>query len=246
MGAAPILLFFDDDVVDVATRFQALALEANWLFHTDFGHQKLGEHLMLYEGVSLSFEISKASFDRMKCHRTFTQYQPATARSMISLTLYEHVAGGQYIAPIVRALLSAAGKIAEALSAQAVLWTPADMLSDTDYFVNTVESYALGGVFPVLSTVRFDFDATTATLSSCGLEWFSGQELSVDGSIAALGNAELTQRAVRLVHDIAVNGPVRTEQTLDDIDPNAKIILSPSQTTACVTARIIPDDDSWY
>jgi hypothetical protein len=76
-----------------------------------------------------------------------------------------------------------------------------------------------------LAAVDFDYQSDESVLHSAGLSWFSGQEIALQGG--GLRGLELARRAVRLIHDIAVNGPVVAHQYVADLDDDFNIELSP-------------------
>jgi len=137
-----------------------------------------------------------------------------------------HLAGGERVAPIAQAFLAFGAKLAGDLSADAVVWNPARLVSEPGFFVETVNDYVGGGAFPVLATVDFEYHENEYRLQSQGLAWFSGQEIALAG--AGAQGQELARRAVRLIHDIAVNGPIIMHQYVADLDTDLQIELAPT------------------
>lgn len=154
-------------------------------------------------------------------------FDPALSQmtSMLSLSLSQHLAGGERLAPIAQSFLAFGARLAKTLSADAVVWNPAQLVVDPTFFIETVESYADGGAFPVLAAVDFDYQNDEMLLQTSGLSWFSGQEIALQGK--GMRGVELARRAVRLIHDIAVNGPVAAHQYVADLDSDFQIELSP-------------------
>ena len=153
--------------------------------------------------------------------------------TLLSVNLGEDLAGGGRVAPIAKVLLVFGARIARQLSAQAVMWTPAKIISDPAFFAENVENYAKGEIFPVLVTVDFDYEDEERKLLSTGLEWFAGQEIELSGS--GLQGQDLVRRAVRLVHDIGTNGAVITHQYIPDLDADKLIgmTLKPESNLLC-------------
>jgi hypothetical protein len=161
--------------------------------------------------------------------------------TLLSVKLSEDLAGGERVAPIARALLVFGARIARQLSAQAVMWTPAKIISDPTFFAENVENYARGEIFPVLVTVDFDYEDAERKLLSTGLEWFAGQEIELGGS--GLQGQDLVRRAVRLVHDISTNGAVDTHQRIPDIDADKLIELTPQPENNVLRCEILSKMD---
>jgi hypothetical protein len=156
----------------------------------------------------------------------FFDPQLSKMQTILSLSLGAHLAGGERIAPIAQAFLACGAKLAAFLSADAVVWNPARLVSEPGFFVETVNDYVAGGAFPVLAAVDFEYQDNEYRLQSQGLAWFSGQEIALAG--AGAHGQDLARRAVRLIHDIAVNGPVMTHQYVDDLDDDLQIELIPA------------------
>lgn len=161
--------------------------------------------------------------------------------TLLSINLSEDLAGGERVAPIAKALLVFGANMARQLSAQAVMWTPAKIISDPMFFAENVENYAKGEVFPVLVTVDFDYEDDERKLRSSGLAWFSGQEIELGGG--GLQGQDLVRRAVRLVHDIGTNGPVVLHQLVPDIDMDKLIELTPTAESDVLRCEICSKTD---
>ena len=116
---------------------------------------------------------------------------------------------------------------------------PSQLLSDTSYFATTVEAYAKGGAFPVLSTVKLQFSGES--VHTAGLHWFAGQELEL--TAYELPQAEIVRRAVRIIHDIATNGAVMVPHDISDLDQGRVVRLVPSPEGDRVLAQIISEMD---
>ncbi|NJM50574.1 MAG: hypothetical protein HC843_06550 [Sphingomonadales bacterium] len=144
----------------------------------------------------------------------------------IALELGDHIGSGRTAPTIIRQLLEFAVSFGDELSLTAVLWTPAKIASGYDYFRDVVGQYLSGGAFPVLPLVDFKSDGD-GEISSAGLSWFSNQEITV--SSATLEQKQLVRRAVRIVHDIAVNGPITEEMEIAGLEPNEKLHFRLSQ-----------------
>ena len=162
--------------------------------------------------------------------------------TLLSVKINEDLAGGERVAPIAKALLVFGARLARLLSAEAVMWTPAKIISDPAFFAENVENYAKGEIFPVLVTVDFDYEDEESKLVSTGLDWFAGQEIELGG--AGLQGQDLVRRAVRLVHDICTNGAIVAHQLVPDIDAHNLIALTPTTEDNVLRCEIYAKTDS--
>jgi hypothetical protein len=242
-NSAPLILFFDHDENAIADQVRLLCSDPKSVFQLESFSVGIGEFSILYDGVSLTLRIMTPPAETVAYRRIFTGYESSSAKCVLELNFNAHVAGGERVPPVVLALFSAGAVIAQSLYAKAVLWSPANLLSETEYFAEAVKGYANGGAFPVLSTIDFEFDRHRRTFLTSGLTWFSGQELKLDGTDMPLDQMELMKRTVRLAHDIAANGPVLKQQAIADLQPHAKIVLSPDLSATLVFAKITSTAD---
>jgi hypothetical protein len=242
-NSAPLILFFDRDEAAIADQFRALCSDPKSVIRSESSSAAIGEFSILHDGVSLTLRIVPPPSEKVAYRKIFTSYESTSAKCVLELSLNAHVAGGERVPPVALALFSAGAAIAQSLNANAVLWSPANILSTIEYFAEAVNGYANGGAFPVLSTIDFEFDHDRSTLLSSGLSWFSGQEFKLEGAEPVLNRMELMKRAVRLAHDIAVNGPVLALQTIADLHPHAKIMLFPNPSATLVIAKITSNVD---
>jgi hypothetical protein len=239
MNDAPLLLLFDAESTTIASSLNEFENSVDWLTHIPPPYLPGAKRSFLNDGVSLTWQIVTDVLESPDYQNIFTSFRVDDARCAIALALDEHVASGQRSAPIVRNLLSAGAMVADRMSANAILWRPGRLLSDVNFFLQSVQGYCQDGVFPVLSTVGFDLNEQESSLLSQGLSWFSGQEVKLICNERKMDRVELTKRAVRLVHDIAVNGPVLQAQSTEDIDINNILMLSVNQSATLVTAEIV-------
>ena len=166
---------------------------------------------------------------------------PPGKSTLLLVKLSKDLAGGERVAPIAKALLVFGARIARQLSAQAVMWTPAKIISDPAFFAENVENYAKGEIFPVLVTVDFVYEDGERKLVSTGLKWFAGQEIELRGN--GLQGQDLVRRAVRLVHDICTNGVVDTHQRIPDLDADKLIELTPLPESNFLRCEILSKTD---
>jgi hypothetical protein len=194
---------------------------------------------VIFEGISLTVDVKRQTAYPFSRANIFTSSGQSDLKSKIAIGLNGHVRGGERVPPVARALLSVGGVLADHLAADAVFWVPSGILSDARYFSEVADSYAKGGAFPTLPTIHFDYRDEGRVLSTSGLSWFAGQELKLTSRGQALDKIELMKRAVRLTHDMAVNGPIIDNQVIADLDSNASITLTPNKSVAIVSAEVV-------
>ena len=238
---APLQLIFDRPLSAVLHDFDAFLLNHTDIWR-DTAHQQGGTSERLHQGcLGFNIEWSDHAPELSGFRTVFTGPYDASACSAVSLNLWDHLKGGQRSPPIAAALLSFGAKLAAGLGCKSVKWNPGKLISDSDFFIDSVDAYAGGGAFPVLVTVDFDFSEDEAQLQSTGLEWFSGQEIIVFGG--GLRGQDLVRRAVRLVHDIATNGPVFQQQLVPDLEDENCIELAPQAGNAALRCQITARTD---
>jgi hypothetical protein len=237
-NSAPIVLLFDKAAADVSRLLSGVIEADDDLFHYE-GQPATGPNFrLLHHGLEYLLLVSAAQVEIAHFDRIFCDSDVSSAKTALTINLGSNLDGGQFVAPIVLNFLTLAAKLAVAVDAKAVGWVPARLLSDTAYFSTTVDAYAKGGAFPVLSTVKLEF--VDNGLRTGGLSWFTGQELQITGE--GISQSDLMRRAVRLVHDMATNGPVLVSQDLPDLDDGRMVRLNPSadgkQVAAAITSRL--------
>ncbi len=222
----PLQLLFDQPMAVVKANMQLL-VAADYGLAMDFNRDPSGDRKTLQHG-SLGYEIGWSEILPDFCgYRTvFFEPQFTNMQTILSLSLGPHLEGGARVAPIAKALLALGAELAITLNADAVVWNPGKLVSEPAFFVESVQSYANGGAFPVLVAVDFEYSNDEHCLHTTGLSWFSGQEITVSGG--GLRGQDLTRRGVRLIHDIALNGPIVVRQQVPDLDSKFRIDLVPS------------------
>jgi hypothetical protein len=189
---------------------------------------------LLFNGVEIHVEACDPPHDLAAYRRIFSDADLSKIGSAIGLKFGPSVSGGEKVAPIAQTFLNLTARLTSVLRPIGVSWTPARLLSDPSYFCDAVRSYVEDGPFPILSTINFLI--SDDMLRSNGLTWFSSQELELAGH--GKSSAELIRRAVRIVHDVAVNGPVLTRQVVPDVEDGWHAVLAPSQDGATVSVKI--------
>jgi hypothetical protein len=190
---------------------------------------------VIYEGISFRLRLSAEIPALSGLNKIFCSLDAATVGCCINISLGEHVAGGERVPAIMQALLSVAKKLGASLDAVGVIWHPANIVSGFSYFAESVANYAEGGAFPVLPLVNFKAEPD-GSIGSTGLALLSGQELLVECN--DMDQSEMMRRIVRVVHNIAVNGPVREPAELGGVEPGEILKLNPISESALLKIEL--------
>jgi hypothetical protein len=241
--SARLTLLMVDAAPDIGSRFQSLLDNDSEisLAHEGLSHGQVTE--IIYRGVAFMVSIDENSGKSSESKAVFCNLETSVIRCGLTIELGAHVAGGERVPAIIQALLGVAAKLGMAFNAVAAVWHPVGIVSDFAYFSQAVSGYLAGGAFPVLAMVDFKVN-DKGQIDSAGLALLSGQELRVSNS--DMDHVEMIRRVVRVVHDIAVNGPVEVPVTLQGIEPDEILELEPSpdkrlllmQTRSTLTASI--------
>lgn len=236
--SAPLTLLIGHDAPDTLARLR-LELEADTEFtlpHT--GANNTSSFEIVYRGVSLNLVIAPKVESVAGLKSIFCNLDPTSIRSGIDIELGDHVAGGERVPAILQGLLGAAQKLGSSLGAVATIWHPARIVSGFAYFSEAVADYLAGGAFPVLAMVSFKAE-TDGTVNSSGLSFLAGQELQVVAGNMEQG--EMMRRVVRVVHDIATNGPVLNVMKLGGVEPGEVVELQPAAGLLKLNIYSIPN-----
>jgi hypothetical protein len=197
---------------------------------------------VIYKTITFGFQIGAVPAEIAGYERIFCTSKPDAAIATLSIGLDANVAGGERAAPIAATLLELGAHLCKYICPAAVAWKPGSIVTDPGYFCDAVWDYAGGGVFPALAVIGFVFSSDGELVRTSGLSWFSGQELELKGE--GLDRADLARRAVRLIHDVAVNGPIAKEETISDISSDLRVILLPSEDGSIVIGHICSELDT--
>lgn len=197
---------------------------------------------VIYKGISFGFQVGSVPAHVAEYDAIFCSLDPSVSITGFSVGLDANVNGGERTAPIAASLLGLGAYLCKAVSPVAVAWNPGAIITDPAFFAEAVHDYVDGGVFPALAVIGFAFSSDDEVVRTSGLSWFSGQELELRGK--DLGRADLARRAVRLIHDIAVNGPIAAEQIVPDLTSGQRLILTPSEDKSSVVGQIATESDA--
>jgi hypothetical protein len=235
-NSQPLLLVFDDVSENVVRRLTDLLSYDPIIHPCQDGAYSDQNRRIIFKGITFVIRITDQSEGLHEYQHIFCESICRKQSSRLSIGLDRHLAGGEHVAPIAVVLLEIGAYLATNLGAIVVGWTPARIVSDSDYFTKAANDYVAGGVFPSLALVNFTFSEDEKTVRTFGLNWFSGQELELHGN--DLPKPEIMRRAVRIVHDMAVNGPIMVDETISDLDPQHLLRLCPQADAALAIGTI--------
>ena len=196
---------------------------------------------IIYRSVSFVVSIGRQNQSLSHLKNIFCNLEPALIQCGVDISLAEHVAGGERVPAIIQALLGVSQKLGTSLNAVAAVWHPAHVVSGFGYFSEVVSDYLVGGAFPVLALVNFKA-SDDGMITSTGLALLSGQELQV--ADCGMEQREMMRRVVRVVHDVAVNGPIREAVKLDGIEPDEILELQPLRESGLLRMKAYSISDA--
>ena len=238
---APLLLLFDKPIDEVSQRLDAYVDLTDDIFS---GHQKFANSAplsLLYDGLVFSARFVDLDTDVARYKNILCNINTTKTCCALGIDLGDNIKGGETIAPIIKGLLALARRLGQGSGAIATAWTPALIVSDFGYFAQAVTSYENDGAFPVLALVDFQ-SRDDDVIVTRGLAFLSTQEVSfVKGDLPL---DEVTRRLVRIVHDIATNGPVTVKLEVEGMRAREIIHLIPSISGQEVRAEMISKSDA--
>lgn len=232
---APMTLFSKMEPSKLAEGIYSFAAANPEMKLTQVGAISGQKFEIAYCGVTFLVFISHESGKFSGFKEMFYSYDSAEIQSGLNIALGAHVTGGERVPAIIRTLLDLAQKLGKSCHSQAALWRPANMVSGFDYFEQVVIEYLAGGAFPVLAMVNFK-SGPKGVIKTDGLTILCGQELQIESE--TLDDANMMQRAVRVAHDLAVNGPVNDHLSLDGPEVGEKLELKPVSGASLLTIQI--------
>lgn len=189
---------------------------------------------VVYCGVTFNASVVEKPEQFSGLKSIFCNLDTTQICSALEIGLSGHVEGGERVPAIVQALLGFARKVGLEVDATATIWHPANLVSGFKYFSQAVSAYLAGGAFPVLALINFR-NMPRGLITSGGLDMLAGQELQVECGNMAEG--EMMRRIVRVVHDIATNGPICRHIILDGLDVNERVDLEPDHDSNLVKMK---------
>jgi hypothetical protein len=232
---APLTLLTNMEATKLAENLRLLTATTGEMKLTQMGAVSGNTFEVVYCGVTfiISISLENGNFSGLK--EIFCGFDPLQIQSGLNIALSAHVAGGERVPAIIRTLLELAQKLGCSCQAVATVWRPAVIVSGFEYFEPVVRGYLTGGAFPVLAMVNFK-SRPEGVITTNGLGTLSGQELQIE--CGTMDQADVMQRVVRVAHDLAVNGPVNEQLSLDGMDVGEKLKLEPSSGAALLKVTI--------
>lgn len=239
--SSPLLLLFDVSQLEVRSKFDAFVAQNDRISIDPLGLAEKSRTLIVSDGLTLECVWTVSQPNTEEYRKIFSTISDESIRSLMGLTLHPHLEGGLKIPEIARAYLALGGMLAKHLGAISVMWKPAGLQTGVDYFVESVELYASGGVFPVLPTIDFAYGEEGNVLRSKGAAFFCDQEFELRSE--QLDHHSLMRRAIRFAHDLATKGAVEDAQNVPDMDFDKVIQLLPSADGTLLRCCIVSKSD---
>lgn len=233
---SPLYLVFSCDAAKVIAGIDEFLLDSDGAVSRAMPSVSRSDHSLVWNGLQFALCQAEIPEHVVDAQPILCSSMPTASGDVLSLNFADHVTGGNHLPEIAQAFLKFAALLVKHLGPDRVLWTPGNLLVDPAYFAETVGDYAEGGAFPVLATIQLIWSPEKDKLRTKGLEWFSGQEVLCE--VDKGSEQDWLRRIVRLVHDIATNGPLTTDQTAPDLDGNRLVVLTLRDESRRVYARI--------
>lgn len=136
-----------------------------------------------------------------------------------------HLAGGETMMPVVRAMASLAAALCALPDVVAVAWHPARSWLGPRYYASIIGNWLEGGVFPGLGLVGLA-DAADGGMQSEGLAFFTDQELRIEPELTD-NRSFAAKIAVRLIDRMVEHGQLRQAELV--VGPDGRNLrLEPS------------------
>lgn len=111
--------------------------------------------------------------------------RPLGGRDALLLAPGPHLAAAASTLPVVRAMTQLGARIAAAVPGiECVVWPPAEWSVEPAGFARAIAPWSDGGAFPAPGLVQFR-PTLDGSVQSVGLAFFTGQELRIEGGMAA-------------------------------------------------------------
>jgi hypothetical protein len=191
-------------------------------------HESQVGHWLELVRKALAFDVAPFDLDHVRANVSFdnpVDYAGSTEDlgkyESIQLLPGAHIAGGTQALPVVRIFMGLARDIVRHFDAvEAVLWPPGQSIIGRRYFESSVSAWIEHGLFPTNGLVTFR-QLENGKFESCGLAYFIGQELQVDGSILDVSDGS-NRGSSRLVNQLILSGGIDQPQSL--IAPDGKTL----------------------
>jgi hypothetical protein len=232
----PLYLIFDQSAPVIRSRLAAFVASHPALSFDGAPGSDVSKFRIIDHGAAFDVAITETAFPLADYRRVFDNSFSEKMESALGINLGPHMQHGMVVPAIAKAYLQFALTITKGLDACCVAANAAGVVSGKDYFVESVSGYCDGGPFPTLALVACDLVENGSSLQSRGMDVFAGQEILLAGN--GLDEIEMMRRMIRLVHEIATNGPVLKTEIVGDLNPDAVIMLQPLKQGKLLHASI--------
>lgn len=155
-------------------------------------------------------------------HRFGFQQVPDPALEAVTLHAGAHIAAGEAMLPVVRAMVGLAANLTLLLPVRAVCWRPAESWMEPRYFARIVIGWLGGGPFPALGLTALT-PQPDGEVRSAGLAFFIGQELRVEPR-AGEAPADTVKLAMRVIDNLTRSGRVERRTEFDA--PSGELVVA--------------------
>lgn len=153
--------------------------------------------------------------------RSFAMYEA------VRLAPGEHLIAGANTIPVMRCLIALARELTHDFEGiEAVVWPPARSVIGRRFFESTSTAWLDGGAFPALGLTSF-CETLDGGLQSIGLDYFIGQELRIEPSLAS-ERVEATRLGIRLINQLVVMGGLKESERVTAPD-GTRLVMRPSR-----------------
>ena len=157
------------------------------------------------------------------------------ALEAMRLVVGPHLQGADNSAPVLRTLIALARDLVLFFEdIAAVFWPPSASLIGRRFFESTVTAWLEGGPFPALGLTAFRL-ADDGALESVGLDFWIGQELSIDPVLAA-EKVAATRLGVRIINHLVMLGGLFQEERIIAPD-GARLVLRPIEDVTFIRVQ---------
>jgi hypothetical protein len=169
---------------------------------------------ILFEGMSLLLRPNEVALPANTYRPIFHSQSVDRINSALGIEFGPNLVNGLRVPTLAAGYLQLVASLSRKLEACGILSHAAMTIADCHYFAESVDAYVGGGAFPVLATIALV--EIEHGLETRGLVCFAGQEVRFQAG--CLSSHELARRLVRIIHDIATNGPVMESQFIADLE----------------------------
>ncbi|MEL7196981.1 MAG: hypothetical protein AAGL10_01590 [Pseudomonadota bacterium] len=149
----------------------------------------------------------------------------------------EHLISGKASMPIVKGMIGLARDMINHFEdLEGVYWPPSQSVIGRRFFESISTAWLEGGAFPALGLTAFK-EAEDGALQSVGLDFWVGQELSIEPPLAN-DKVSATRLAVRIINQVILVGGISEAERITSPD-RAVLIMKPSRNQKFI--RVCPE-----